>query len=330
MRHDIKHYDTTDVNFKAIEAARERIYPHMQPSPLIFSPLLSERLKAQIFLKHENHNPTGSFKVRGGLNLAGQLSRGERKHGIVSATRGNHGQSLAFASRLYRIECTLFVPKGNNPEKNQAMRAFGARLIETGSDFDEARLCAEEMARRDRTRYVHVAEPELLNGVGTYGLEIFHALDADVVIIPVGGGSGVCGTLTVRNKLRPRTRVIAVQSKNAPAVYLSWKEKKIRTTPNCQTIADGLATRVPFELPFEIMQRYLDDFVLVSDQDILRSIAVLLETTHNLVEGAGAAPLAAAESLGGRLRNKKVVLVLSGANIDKSTLLRALKKNTQS
>ncbi|HEY3131951.1 MAG TPA: pyridoxal-phosphate dependent enzyme, partial [Acidobacteriota bacterium] len=187
------------VNLSAIRAARTHVYPHMQASPLIFSPLLSERLRAKIFLKHENHNPTGSFKVRGGLNLAGRLSRSEQRRGIVSATRGNHGQSLAFASRLHEIACTIFVPQGNNPEKNQAMRAYGAKLVETGDDFDEARIAAEEMAQRHGMRYVHVAEADLINGVGTYGLEIFQTLpDADIVIIPVGGGSGVCGTLTVR------------------------------------------------------------------------------------------------------------------------------------
>lgn len=317
-----------EINFDAIEAARQHIYPHMQASPLIFSPLLSERLEAKIFLKHENHNPTGSFKVRGGLNLAGRLSAREKRRGLVSATRGNHGQSLAYASRLHGIQCTIFVPRGNNPEKNQAMRAYGARLIETGADFDEARLSAEEMARKYGARYVHVAEPDLINGVGTYGIEIFEALpDAHTVIIPVGGGSGVCGALTVRNALKARARVVAVQSENAPAVFLSWRDKKMQTTSSCQTIADGLATRVPFELPFQIMQQSLDDFVLVSDRAILRSIDVLLGTTHNLVEGAGAAPLAAAEKLGDQIQGKKVVLVLSGANIDRTTLLRAVRKS---
>lgn len=316
------------VNFNAVREARTHVYRHMQASPLIFSPLLSERLRAEIFLKHENHNPTGSFKVRGGLNLAGRLSESEKQRGITSATRGNHGQSLAFASRLHGIACTIFVPKGNNPEKNQAMRAYGAKLVETGDDFDEARLAAEEMARQHGMRYVHVAEPDLINGVGTYGLEIFEALpDADMVIIPIGGGSGVCGTLTARNGLKRRACILAVQSENAPAVFLSWQSKKMQTTPSCRTIADGLATRVPFELPFEIMQRYLDDFVLVSDEEILRAMAVLLETTHNLVEGAGAAPLAAAAKLAGRLENKKVVLVLSGANVDRKTLLFALRKD---
>ncbi|MBI4456138.1 MAG: threonine dehydratase [Acidobacteria bacterium] len=314
------------VNFEAIQAARQRIYRHMQPSPLLFSPLLSERLQAEIFLKHENHNPTGSFKVRGGLNLVAQLPDGDKARGLISATRGNHGQSLAFACRLHGVRCTIFVPVGNNPEKNQAMQAYGAKLIEHGVDFDEARLAAEEMAQRGGAHYVHAAnEPDLINGVGSYGAEIFEALpETDMVIIPIGGGSGICGTITARNGLKAHARLVGVQSENAPAAFLSWRDGAMRTTPTCHTVADGLATRVPFELPFRIMQQYLDDFVLVKDEAILHSIAVLLQTTHNLVEGAGAAPLAAAEKLTDQTQGKKVVLVLSGANLDRATLLKAL------
>jgi threonine dehydratase len=311
-----------EISLKEIMKARNVIYRRLKPTPLIHYQPLSEIAGFQTYVKHENHNPTGAFKVRGGLNLIASLPQEEKRRGVITATRGNHGQSIAMASRISGIPCTILVPYGNNPEKNKAMRGFGAELVEYGRDFDEARQRAEEIREEKALRYIHVAnEPQLINGVGTYSLEIFEDLpDVDAIIVPIGGGSGACGAITVSQALNPKVRVIGVQAEKAPSVYLSWKEGRIIETERADTFADGLATRVPFETTFDIIRSGISEIVTVSEEEIKSSIRLLLETTHNLAEGAGAAPLAAGLKIGDQLRGKKVVIVLSGGNIDVATL----------
>ena len=311
-----------EISLKEIMKARTVIYRYLKPTPLIDYGPLSETTGFQTYIKHENHNPTGAFKVRGGLNLIASLSQEEKERGVITATRGNHGQSIAMASMIFGIPCTIVVPHGNNPEKNRAMRGFGAELFEYGRDFDEARQRAEEIREEKGLRYIHPAnEPKLINGVGTYSLEIFEELpDVDVIIVPIGGGSGACGAITVAQALNPKVWVIGVQAERAPSVYLSWREGRLVETESADTFADGLATRVPFEMTFNIIRRGISDIMTVSEQEIKSGIRLLLETTHNLAEGAGAAPLAAGLKIGGQLKGKKVVLILSGGNIDMATL----------
>lgn len=312
---------SADISLAGVEAARHVVYQHMRPTPLIHYPLLSQELGVQAYIKHENHTPIGAFKIRGGLNLMAHLAR-QKVPGVITATRGNHGQSVALAAHLHDIPATIVVPEGNNPEKNALMRAQGAQLIEYGKDFDAARLLVEQLQHERGLYYVHPAnEPLLITGVGTYWLEVFEDLpDLDVALVPVGGGSGICAAITVLKALRPAVRIIGVQAENAPAVYQSWKNHQLCETDSANTFADGLATRVAFEVPFGIMQAGVDDMVLVSEEDMRQAIIRLLRTTHNLAEGAGAAPVAAAWKLRPMLQGQKVVMVISGGNIDLATL----------
>jgi threonine dehydratase len=310
-----------DISLARVEAAKKVVYQYMRPTPLTHYPLLSQETGFQAYIKHENHTPIGAFKIRGGLYLMSQLAR-QGVPGVITATRGNHGQSVALAARWHGIPATIVVPQGNNPEKNALMRAQGAELIEHGKDFDESRALVEHLRHERGLYYVHPAnEPMLINGVGTYWLEVYDDLpDLDVALVPVGGGSGVCAAITVLKTLRPTVRIIGVQAENAPAVYHSWKNRRLCETDSANTFADGLATRVAFELPFSLMQEGLDDMVLVSEEDMRQAILRLLRTTHNLAEGAGAAPVAAAWKLRHTLQGQKVVMVLSGGNIDLATL----------
>jgi threonine dehydratase len=316
------------ISLAHVEAARKTVYAHMRPTPLIHYPVLSQEIGAQAYVKHENHTPIGAFKIRGGLNLMAHLAR-QGVPGVITATRGNHGQSVAFAASRHHIPATIVVPQGNNPEKNALMRAQGAELIEYGKDFDEARLLVEQLQHERGLHVVHPAnEPLLIHGVGTYWLEVYEDLpDLDVAFVPVGGGSGVSSAITVLKALRPAVRIIGVQAEQAPAVYHSWKQGKLCETASSDTFADGLATRVAFELPFSIMRDGLDDMVLVSEEEIRQAIVRLLRTTHNLAEGAGAASLAAAWKLRQTLQGQKIVMVLSGGNIDIQTLAWVLAQN---
>src|SRR6478752_7349897 len=263
--------------------ARERIAPHAQKSALLRHPLLDQETGLAIWVKHENHNPTGAFKVRGGLNLVGAMTSEERARGIVTASTGNHGQSIALASRIHRATCTVFVPDGNNPDKNAAIRAFGATVEEGGRDFDEARERCEQRAAATGARYVHSAdEPLLIAGVGTYALEVFEELpDADVVLVPLGGGSGACGLITVRNALGAKTRIIGVGAVNANAVYRSWKGPDRVVGMSANTFAEGVATRVSFDLPFSIYKPHLDDFVQLTEDELAEGVRMALRATHN-------------------------------------------------
>jgi threonine dehydratase len=308
-----------------IYSARARVYGVVRPTPLLKHPLLDRESGLNIFVKHENHNPTGAFKVRGGLNLIGSLNAEERR-GVITATTGNHGQSIALACGRYGVPCVIVVPRGNNPEKNAAMRALGAELIEHGRDFDEAREKVEEMQHERRLRYVHSAnEPLLIAGVGTYGLEIFEALpEVDVILVAIGGGSGACGCAIARTGAGSRAKVIGVQAERADAFARSWKGTERVVGDTADTFAEGMATRVTFDLPFSILRRELDDVVTLSEEEIAEGVRLALRATHNLAEGAGAASLAAAIKLRTQLAGKTVACVMSGGNIDQATLTRIL------
>jgi len=298
-----------------IYAARRHVYRHLKPTPLHHYAALSELLGAQVWVKHENHQPTGAFKVRGGLNLAARLNPDEHGAGLFTASTGNHGQSIAFAARAYGLQATIAVPEVANPGKVAAMRGLGAEVIHHGVDFDSAREWIMEVAVERGGIFVGPTDPDLIHGVGTYALEIIEDLpDVGVIIVPVGAGSGVCGTCIVAKTIKPAIKVIGVQSAQAPAMQRSW-QAGVLVSAEMNTFAEGIATRVPFANTQHIMGKFLDDFILVDDEDIKRAIVLLLEHTHNLAEGAGAAPLAAALKLKSRLAGKKIVLVMSGGNL---------------
>jgi threonine dehydratase len=305
-----------------VYAARHRVRPHVPPSPLMKHPILDEATGLNLWVKHENHNPTGAFKIRGGINFVSALPPAERARGIVTASTGNHGQSIALAARLYGVACTVFVPDGNNPEKNAAMRAFGARLEEGGRDFDEARGRCEQRARESGARYVHSAnEPLLIAGVATYALELFEALpDVDVVFVPIGGGSGACGLITVRNAIGSKARIIGVGAENASAIERSWRGPERVVGESADTFAEGIATRVTFDLTFGILKAHLDEFVLLSEAELAAGVRLALRATHNLAEGAGSASLAGATKMAAALRGQRVACVMSGGNLDQSKL----------
>ncbi|MGH9261236.1 MAG: threonine dehydratase, partial [Acidimicrobiales bacterium] len=287
-----------------VYAARKRIAPVVSPSALLRHPLLADSLGCDVRVKHENHNPTGAFKVRGGLNLVGSLAEPERRRGVVTASTGNHGQSIAFACQREQVRCAVYVPRGNNPEKNAAMRAFGAEVVEHGGDFDEAREEVERVAAVKGRRYVHSAnEPLLIAGVATYALEIFDELPhADVILVPIGGGSGAAGLTLVRDALGLPTKIIGVQAERADAFARSWRGTERVVGTSAATFAEGMATRVTFDLPFGILQRSLDDIVTLTEEELADGVRLALSATHNLAEGAGAAPLAAARKLEATLR----------------------------
>ena len=314
------------LRFQDIIAARKIVARFLKETPLIHYPELSERLGFQAYIKHENHNTTGSFKVRGGVNFMHHLPETQRKKGVITATRGNHGQSIAYAAAQFGVKATVVVPYGNNPEKNSAMRAFGAELIEHGADFDQALALCEKLQAERGLYYVHPCmELALFHGVGTYSLEIFESLpDVDAIIVPIGGGSGCCGAITVSKAINPNVKVIGVQAENASAFYRSWKAGMRIETDSCDTIADGLATRAPFPMPLSIIKKGIHDMVLVSEAELQEGIRSALRWTHNLAEGAGAAPLAAAHKLTDMLAGKNVVMVMSGGNLDTETLKSVL------
>ena len=308
-----------------IYAARPRVARVVRPTPLLRHPLLALETGLDIVVKHENHNPTGAFKVRGGVNLIASLDAEERR-GVITATTGNHGQSIAHAGQREGVPCTIVVPLGNNPEKNAAMRAYGAALIEFGRDFDEARERVEQLQHERKLRYVHSAnEPLLIAGVGTYALEIFEELpEADVILVPIGGGSGACGCAIARSGLGSHAEVIGVQAERADAFSRSWRGPARVVGETADTFAEGMATRVTFDLTFGILRDELDDVVTLSEDELADGVRLALRTTHNLAEGAGAAPLIAAMKLRDRLAARKVVCVMSGGNIDRATLARII------
>lgn len=310
-----------------VYAARRIVYRTLRPTPLLQHPLLQAATGLDLYVKHENHNPTNSFKVRGGLNLIGSLGAAERR-GVMTASTGNHGQSIALACRREGVPCTVVVPEANNPDKNAAMRALGATVVEVGRDFDAAREYVEAVHHERGLRYVHSAnEPMLIAGVATCATEIFEDLpDADVILVPIGGGSGACGCALVRSWLGSRAKVIGIQAASADAFARSWRTGARVVGETAETFADGMATRVTFDLTFGILRQHLDDVVTLSEEELAEGVRLALGGTHNLAEGAGAAPLAAAVKLRDSLEGKKVVCVMSGGNIDQHTLARVLRQ----
>jgi threonine dehydratase len=301
-----------------LERAQEVVAAAMPPTPAHAWPLLAERLGAAVVVKHENHTPTGAFKVRGGLVYVDRLKR-ERPNtaGLISATRGNHGQSLAFAASRYRLPVTIFVPRGNSVEKNRAMRAFGATLVEHGEDFQAAREEAYRRAEISGLEIVPAFHPDLVLGVATYALELFRtAPDLDVLYVPIGQGSGICGCILARDLLGLTTEIVGVQSMLAPSYALSFAAGTVVTTETSNTLADGMATRIPDVEALAIIRKGVSRIAQVTDDEIAAAVRVYWTDTHNLAEGAGAAPLAAALQEKKKLQGKRVGLILSGGNID--------------
>jgi threonine dehydratase len=306
--------------------AKKTIAPYLQRTPLHYSAGLSQVLDAEVYLKHEEYLPLGAFKGRGGINLLANLSQEERDRGVITASTGNHGQSIASACREFGVRAMIGLPEKANPLKVAAMRALGAELIFHGENFDQAREHCERLAREEGYRYVHaVNEPLLIAGVGTAALEIIEDLpDVEVLIVPLGGGSGVSGACIVAKAIDPEIEVLAVQSEAAPAAYLSWKEGSIAQA-EMTTFAEGVATGMGYELTQSIIAELLDDFLLVTDDDIRYAIGLLVEKAHTLAEGAGAVALAGAVKNADRIKGKKVSITVSGANITADTLAEALK-----
>jgi threonine dehydratase len=315
-----------EISVNQIRAAQEIVYRSLAPSALHEHPLLSEELNLRAFIKHENHLPTGAFKVRGGLNFMHHFARERTHNGVITATRGNHGLSVALAAKLHNIPATIVVPVGNNPEKNAGMKALGARLVEAGKDFDEARFEVERLLQAENLHYLHSAnEPHLINGVGTYALEIIETMQQrgekiDAIFAPIGMGSGLCGIITAFRGLSPETKIYGVQAEGAPSYYLSWKAGKVVETEHATTFADGVATRCPSPFTLDIILKGVDEIVLVSDDEIKAAIRLLWRTTHNLAEGAGAASTAATMKLHEQLVGKTIINVMCGGNLDSQTV----------
>jgi threonine dehydratase len=314
------------VTMRDILSAQGVLRRYLTPTALYRHPLLSARLGFDAYVKHENHTPIGTFKVRGGLYLLANMGERELKKGVITATRGNHGIALAYAARQFGSRALVYVPRANNPEKNQLMQSLGAEIVEWGRDFDDARFEAEARAQSDSLRYVHPAnEPQLIAGNGTLALEIVEGLpDLDAVIVPMGGGGCAAGIVVVMRAMLPKVRIIGVQAERAPALARSLAEGRLVTTDTADTFAGGLATRFAFELPFELLKNQLDEVVLVTEEEMREGVREALETTHNVAEGATAAAYAAARKLRGQLAGKRVVIVHTGQNTDRNTLRWAL------
>ncbi len=309
-----------------LEDAARLVHARMQPTPQIHWPLLAARLGAQVLVKHENHAPTGAFKVRGGVTFIDWLMRAHPDmRGIVTATRGNHGQSQARAAVAAGLNVRIYVPHGNSVEKNAAMRAFGGEVIEHGADFDEAREEAMRVAAAEGLFPVPPFHRELVRGVATYGLELMQAApDLDVIYVPIGAGSGICGLIAARDALGMRAEVVGVVSENAPAVKLSVDAGRLVETDTARTFADGMAVRVPVQAAFDIYSDGAARILTVSEDEIAAAMRALFTDTHNIAEGAGAAALAGALQEAARIRGRKVAVILSGGNIDRDWYAQVL------
>ena len=306
--------------------AQKQIRPYLLRTPLHSYPAVDDLIGARVFIKHENYQPTCAFKVRGGINLISQLSPEERASGVIAASTGNHGQSVSYAARLFGVTARIVVPEGANPGKVASMRGMGAEVIFYGANFDEARLECERMAKDEGLRYIHSGdEPLLIAGVATLCLEMLEDQpDLEVILVPVGGGSGAAGACIVTRAISPGIRVIAVQSERSPAGHESWKQRRLVEAANL-TLAEGLATGTAFSLPQSILWELLDEFVLVSDDEMLRAMVWMIERAHTLAEAAGAASLAAAYRMKEQLAGKRVGLVCSGGNTSLAQLKKALE-----
>lgn len=312
-------------DFRDVLRAQQQIRPYLARTPLHRYPAVDALIGTPVYIKHENYQPVGAFKVRGGLNLLAQLPAAERAAGVISASTGNHGQSIAFAARRFGVTARIVVPEGANPGKVAAIQGMGAEIIVHGATFDQARLHCEALAREHGYRYIHSGdEPLLIAGVATEVLEMLEdAPDLQVIIVPIGGGSGGAGACIVARAVNPAIQVIGVQAAASPAAYESWRQRASVEAPN-RTFAEGLATGTAFSLPQAILRDGLADFVLVSEEAILQAMVWMLERAHTLAEAAGSAPLAAAYALRERLQGQQVGLVCSGGNASLDQLRRAL------
>jgi len=312
-----------------VRDAERRIRPFVAPSPLYDYPLLDEAVGRgiRVLVKHENFNPTGSFKVRNGLSFMTALPEAGRARGVVAATRGNHGLGIAFAGRAFGVRTSICVPVGNNPDKNAGMRALGARVIEQGCDYDESVAVAARLTEEEGASLAHSTNDRaVLAGAATLSLEmVAQAPELDAIVVAVGGGSQAVGAITVARALRPGLKVYGVQAAGASASHDGWHAKRPVSLEHADTFADGLATRSSYALTFPTLLDGLEDFITVSDAEIAEALRLLLRTTHTMVEGAGAGGLAGVLKLRDRLAGQRVAIIASGGNIDEATLLRVLR-----
>jgi threonine dehydratase len=313
-------------NRQELESAAQIVYRAMPPTPQFSWPLLNEALGTETWIKHENHTPTGAFKVRGGLvYMDGLAQRAPQVKGVISATRGNHGQSVGFAVRRHGLNATIVVPHGNSKEKNAAMRALGVELVEQGTEFQESREHAARLADERRLHMIPSYHRDLVAGVASYWMELFAARpDLDMVFVPIGQGSGICAAIAARNALGLATQIIGVVSAHALAYKLSFEQKRKLESPVTAVIADGMACRTPDDASLEIILRYADDIVAVTDDEVEAAMRLYYVGTHNVAEGAGAAPLAAALQMKQRIKGKKIGLPLCGGNVDHDQFARIL------
>ena len=313
--------------FVDVLRARARIAPHLRPTPLYRYAPLDALLGTEVWVKHENYQPVGAFKVRGGVNLICSLTDDERRRGVVTASTGNHGQSIAYAARLFGVKAYVCVPQHANPGKVAAIRGMGAEIVEHGVRFDDAARHAQRLARENGARFVHSAnEPLLIAGVATQTLEMLEERpDLDTLVVPVGLGSGAAGACIVAHAVDPRIRVIAAQAAASPAVHDSWVSGRVETRPN-ETFAEGLATGEAAQMTLDILRAHLHDFVLVSEEEILQGMAWWIERCHTLAESAAGAVLAAAYRLGAALKGRTVGVVCCGGNTSIEHLRRALDR----
>jgi threonine dehydratase len=312
-----------------VREAQKLVYSVMPPTPQYAWPLLRERLGTEVWVKHENHTPVGAFKARTAIVYAADLFREQKAiRGLITATRGNHGQSVALAGKRFGVPVTIVVPHGNSLEKNAAMRAQGAHLIEFGQDYQEAREHADRLAEENHWHAVPPFHRNIVKGVATYWMEFFTAVpELDVVYVPIGMGSGMCSGCAVRNGLKLKTKMVGVVSEGAPACALSFEAGRKVEAPVTTVIADGLACRVPHEEALEVMQHNVDHMVRVSDEEVRRAMKAYFTDTHNVVEGAGAAALAAAWKEKESLREKRVGLIASGGNVDDKVFAQVLAES---
>ena len=320
----LKKYEalSAQINLTRTFMAKSVVEKYLHRTNLTYYSELSRLIGCEAFVKHENHNPTGSFKIRGALNFFHHMSREELETGILVATRGNHGLAMAWAGQWFHVPCTVVVPEGNNPEINRTIESYGAEVIVHGEDFYDAQSYCEELV--DSAGYYYVQqgnEPEILNGLATMGLEILEDLpEVDTIICPIGGGAGCASILKTARAIRSDIEIIGVEPQNVPSFYNSWKKGEIVTLDEAHTIADGLAARSVFHLPYVILRDGIRDVVLLSEDEIMEGIRMALTTTHNLAEAAGAVSLMAAYKIKDRLTGKKVVMIMSGGNINMETL----------
>ena len=314
------------ITFDDVTAARERLAPYLSPTPLRHYATLDDETGVRVLVKHENHLPTNAFKARNTLSFMTALSPEQRTHGVVAATRGNHGAGLAWAGMQLGVPVTICVPHGNNPEKNAAIRGFGADLVEAGRDYDEAVDVAKRLVRERGLVLAHSTnDRNVIAGAATLSVEICEQADRlDAIVVAVGGGSQAVGALVATRALRPSVKVYGVQAAGASAIHDSWHRKERVVTEHADTFADGLATRSTYDLTWEPLRDGLAGFVAVSDAEIAEAIRMYLRTTHNLAEGAGAAGLAGLVKLRHELAGRSVAVILSGSNIDGTTLRRVL------